>query len=121
MPVAEGLGGERGTHHQRRTAADDTVGAEHPLVEIGDVYRAALAATEAALLAEQLLHHAADVAALGDRMAVPAMRAGDVVLGSKVLADADRRGFLAGVEMDKAGDAALGEFLLKPRLEPRDR
>ena len=62
-----------------------------------------------------------DVAALGDAVAVAAMGAGDVVLGAEMRADADRGGLLAGIEMDKAGDAALGELLLHPLLEAADR
>ncbi len=72
-------------------------------------------------LAEQFLHHADDVAALGDAVAVPAMGAGDVVLGPEMHAHADGRGFLAGIEMDEAGDAALRELLLHPLLEAADR
>ncbi len=41
-------------------AADDGVRAEHPLVEIGDVHRAALAVAQPALLAGNLLHHPAE-------------------------------------------------------------
>ena len=54
LPVLERLRGQRGADHQRRPAADDAVGAEHALVEIGDVHRAALAAAQPALLGEQL-------------------------------------------------------------------
>ena len=49
------------------------------------------------------------------------MGAGDVILGAKIYADADRGGLLAGIEMDKAGDPALGELLLHPLLEAADR
>src|SRR5438105_13707712 len=36
-------------------------------------------------------------------------------------AHADRRGFLAGIEMDKAGDAAFRELFLHPLFEAADR
>ena len=121
VPRAERLGGQRRADHQRRAAADDAVGAEHALVEIGDVHRAALAAAQPGLLGEQLLHHPGRVAALGDAVAVPAMGAGDVVLRPEMRADADRGGLLAGIEMDKAGNAALRELLLHPLLEAADR
>src|SRR5579871_5662456 len=54
-------------------------------------------------------------------MAVAAMGRGDVVLGAEMLAHADRRGLLAGIEMDKTRDAALRELLLNPLLEAPDR
>ena len=72
-------------------------------------------------LANSSQHHADHVAALGDRVAVAAMGRGDVVLGPEMRAHADRGGFLAGIEMDKAGDAAFRELLLHPLLEAADR
>ena len=43
--VALELGRQRGAADQRRPAADDAVRAEHALGQVGDVHRAALAAT----------------------------------------------------------------------------
>ena len=60
------LGGQCGADHQGRAAADNAVGAEHPLIEIGDVHRAALAAAEPVLARKELAHHPDNVAALGD-------------------------------------------------------
>src|SRR4029077_5027916 len=62
-----------------RPAADDAVGAEHALGQVGDVHRAALAVAAAGLAAVDLGHHLADVHALGDAVAVAAMGAGDGV------------------------------------------
>ena len=70
---------------------------------------------------EQLHHHADDIAALGDAVAMAAMRARDVVVRPEMAANADRRGFLAGVEMHEARDMSLGEFVLYALLEPADR
>src|SRR5262249_31747799 len=84
---------------------------------IGDVHRTALAAAQAAVPGKQLLHHRLDVAALGDAMAMAAMGAGDMVAVGQVHAHADRRRFLAGVEVDEARDVAGGKFLLHPVLE----
>src|SRR5437588_821925 len=78
--AAEGLGGQRGANDQGWPAADDAIGAEHAMVEVGDVHRAALAAAQPSLLGEQFLHHQGRVAAFGDAVAVPAMGAGDVIL-----------------------------------------
>ena len=58
---------------QRRSAADNAIGAHHPLVEIGDVHRAALAFAGTADLAEDLGHHAVDRDTLGDAVAMAAM------------------------------------------------
>ena len=115
------LGGQCRADHQRRPAADDAVGAEHAAVEIGDVHRPALAAAQPAFLGEQLLHHQNRVAALGDAVAVPAMGAGDVVLRPEMRAHADGRSLLAGIEVDKPGDAALRELFLHALLEAADR
>jgi hypothetical protein len=121
MRPAEGLGGQGGAQNERRPAADDAVGAEHAPAEIGDVHRAALAAAQPTRLAEQFEHHPAHVAAFGDRVAVPAMGAGDHVLGAEMQAHPDRGRLLAGIEMDKAGNPALRELLLHPFLELADR
>src|SRR5689334_20448765 len=40
--AVEGLGGQRGADDERRPAADNAVGAEHPAVELGDMHRASL-------------------------------------------------------------------------------
>src|ERR1700728_182924 len=63
------LGGKRGPADQRRAAADDAVGAEHALGQVGDVHRAALAVAASGPAAVDLGHHLADIDALGD--AVP--------------------------------------------------
>src|SRR3954453_11025419 len=49
------------------------------------------------------------------------MRRGDIIFWPKMLAHADGRRLLAGIEMDKARDAALRELLLHPLLEAADR
>ena len=86
------------------------------------MHRAALAVAQPAILAEDLQHHALDVAALGDAVAMAAMGAGDVVaLGAELLADADGAGFLAGIEMHEAGDLAVRELDMQPLLELADR
>ena len=114
------LGGQRRTADQGRAAADDAVGPHHALGEVGDVHRAALAAAQAFLLAEDLGHHRLLVAALGDAVAVPAMRAGDVVAVLEVHAEADARGLLARIEMDEARDGAGRELLVHGVLELAD-
>ena len=108
---AERLGGQRRAGGKRQSAADDPVRAEHALVDIGDVHRAALALADAGGLAHQLRDHAVDIDTLGDAMTVAAVRAGDVVAIGEVTADADRDRFLAGVEVDESGNQTVGEVL----------
>ncbi len=120
-PVLRVLGGQRGTADQRGPAAHDAVGAHHAVAEVGDVHRAALAAAEAILPAEDLVHHAAHIAALGDAVAVPAMGRGDPVIVVEVHAKADGGRLLAGVEMHESRDVARGELVVHPLLEIANR
>src|SRR5205085_11875790 len=89
------LGGQGRPADQRRAAADDAVGAEHALGQVGDVHGTALAVAAARLAAVDLGHHLADLHALGDAVAVAAVGAGDGVAAVEIAADADRRGLLA--------------------------
>jgi hypothetical protein len=93
----------------RDAGGDDPVGAQHADREVGDVHRAALAAVEAAGAAEQLAHHALHGSALGERMAVAAMRRRDVVVRRQVDADARGDRLLAGGQVQRAADLRLGE------------
>ena len=70
---------QAGAGDDRDPAGDDAVGAEHADAEIGDVHRAALALAIAGLPAVELGHHAVEIGALGDAMAVAAMRRDDPV------------------------------------------
>ena len=85
------------------------------------MHRAALAAAQALLAAEDLVHHRPGVAALGDAVAVAAMGAGDAVDVGQVHAEPDARGLLAGVEMDEARDVAGRELVVHALLELADR
>src|SRR5207247_433621 len=82
--------------------ADDRVGAEVARLRIGDVHRAALAAAVPRLLAEQLGEHAVDRRALGQAMAVPAVRARDEVVAAQRLAHAHGHALLADIEVGEA-------------------
>ena len=96
------FGGQRRARCQAHPAADDAVRAEHVLVHVGDVHAAALAAGVAGGTPEQLGHHAVDVAALGDGVAVTAVRAGDVVVRAQRRGDADADRLHADVRMGGA-------------------
>ena len=80
-------------------AANDCVGAQVAGGGIGDVHRAALALAVSRFLAEQFGEHAIGRRALGQAVPVAAMRAGDVIVLAQRLANTDRHGFLADIEM----------------------
>jgi hypothetical protein len=85
-----------GAHRNRQPGRHHAVGAQHAHGKIGDVHRTTLAAVEAGGLAEQLGHHAAQVRALGQRVAVPSVGGGEVVGGMQVRADAGGHRLLPG-------------------------
>jgi hypothetical protein len=69
----------------------------------------------------QLQHHRRDVAALRDRVAVPAVRGGKVVGLTQRRAHASGDGLLVGVQVDRAGDPAVRQLGVHPLLERADR
>src|SRR5207249_11526105 len=102
LTAAAHLRRQRGAGRDARGAADDRVGAEVARLRIRGVHRAALAAAVARLLAEQLGEHAVDRRALGQAVAVTAMRARDEVVAAQRLADADGHGLLAYIKVGQA-------------------
>ena len=84
---APDLGAERHSGGHGNVGADDAVGAQHPLVDVGDVHRAALALVSAGRLPQELGHHFAQVDALGDAVVVAPVGAQDVVVDAEVRAD----------------------------------
>ena len=114
------LGAQCRPDGQRRVAADDGVGAQHALVQIGDVHGPALAAAQAPGLGEDLQHHALYVAALGDAVAVAAMGRADVVVVGQMQADTGGDGLLTGVQMHEARDIAGGVLHVNAVLERAD-
>ena len=115
--VPEQLRREPGARRDPHAAADDAVGAEDALLDVGDVHAAALAAGVAGLLPQQLGHHHAHVAALGDAVAVAAMGAGDRVVLAEGGADADGDRLLADVGVGGAAHDAFAVQLVRPVLE----
>ena len=67
------------------------------------------AAADAGRAAEHLGRERLGIGALGQRVAVAAVGAGDVVAGSSADADADRDRLLAGAQVRRAVDLALQE------------
>ena len=121
VALALELGGQRRPAGDRQPAADDAVGAQHPHREVGDVHGAALALAVAVGAAEQLGHHAPDVGALGDAVAVAAVGAGDAIARRQVRAHPDRDRLLAHVGMHRAVDLAGHPQLDGPLVELPDQ
>src|SRR5712691_633562 len=115
------LRGHRCARRDSRRPGDDRVRAEVPVLVVGDVHRAALAAAIASLLAEQLGEHAIGRGALREAVTVTAMRAGDVVVLAERHTDADGDGFLADVEMREARHLRTAVELVDALFEGTNR
>src|SRR6266511_1544424 len=129
-PLAEEAHGDlAGAAHLRRqcrprgdagASRDDRVRAEVAGVRVGDVHGAALAPAVPGLLAQQLREHPVHLRPLGQAVAVPAMRAGDVVVAAEDRAHADRHRLLAHVEMGQARHLGPEVQLVDVQLEVAD-
>ena len=115
------LAGYGGPHCQRRPAADDRVSAKHSLGDVGDVHRAALTFAKAVASAVDLFHHAADVATLGDTVAVPSMGTYDVVSIAEQFANAHSDRFLSSVQMGETRDLTSGNLNVQALLKFTDQ
>ena len=76
------------------------------------MHRAAFAAAVAGLLAQQFGEHTVQRGALGQAMAVAAVRAGDVIVLPQSLADSDGNRLLANVKVGDARHARAGVELV---------
>ena len=92
-----------GASGDAKPSGHNAVGAQHADRKICNVHGATLALAIAGGAAKQLGHHAFDISALGNTMAVAAMRAGDVIAALQRFAHAHGDGFLADVEVRQAG------------------
>ena len=108
------LGGEGEPRGDRQVAADDPVAAHEAVLAVEDVHRAAAAAACPVDPAEQLRHHPLRVGAAGDRVAVRAVGADQVVLVAHHRGGADDRRLLADRQVQEA--AGFGPLVLPPRL-----
>lgn len=84
------------------------------------MHRPTLTATQAVVLAEDLGHHAVQIAALGDAVPVTAVSGSDVVGVAQVLAHSHCDGFLARVEVNEAGDVTGCILFVQSILERAD-
>ena len=111
----EGMCGADGNRHPRR---DHAVGAEHPDTEICDMHRAALALVGTRCAPEQLGHHAIDIGAFGQRVAVAAMGGGQQIDAREIRADAGGDRLLPGRQVQRpAYQRRLGGSGQAPRLD----
>ncbi len=100
------LGGEGTAGGDADPAAHDPVGAQDAQRDVRDVHLAALAAAVAGDAAHHFGHHGFHPPALGDDMAVAAVRAGDGVILAQGGAYAHRGGFLSVGQVRQAGHQA---------------
>ncbi len=89
--------------------ADDTVRAEHPDAEVGDVHRAALPAAASPLAAEEFAHHGLWIRAFHEGVAVSAMGGEQQIVAFEIRADSRRARFLADRRMQRSGNEAVVE------------
>ena len=128
-PVAEhrhrnpalALGRERRPGGGGDTPADDPEAAHEAVLDVDHVHRPGAAAAHAGGAAEHLGDQRVGVGALGERVPVAAIRAGEPVAGLERRAHADRHGLLAGAQVGGAVDLALEEQALHLGLEPADQ
>ena len=115
------LGGERRAGGGGDAAADDAEAADEAVLDVDHVHRARPPAAHAGGAAEHLGDQRVGVGALGERVAVAAVGAGEVVAGLERRAHADRHGLLAGAQVRGAVDLALEEQPLHLGLEQADQ
>ena len=98
----------------RQTRRHHAIGPEHADRKVSDVHRAAFAAIEAIGLAIQLAHHAGQVSAFGQGVAVPPVGGGEVIAGAQMGAHAHGHRLLAGGQVQRAAHlgAAIGGFVV---------
>jgi hypothetical protein len=117
---AASSGRQTGADRDRQPRADDPVGTEDAEARVGDVHRAPLAVAGSGGAAEKLRHHRHRVGSLGQAVAVPAVRRGDVVVLLERRADPACHRLLTDRDVDEAGDVAIAELARDAGLERPD-
>ena len=111
---------EGGAGRDRDVAADDAVAAEHVVLLVEEVHRAAEAPRAAGDLAEELGHGGARAHPARERHAVIAVGREQVVVGPERGGGADRDRLLPDVEVEEAADLALRVGARRLFLEAAD-
>src|SRR2546421_601876 len=106
---------------QWEAAAHNAISPEHPLVDVGDMHRAALATAGSCFTAQQLSHHLAQAHAFSDTVTMPAVMAGNVVIIGQVRADTHGNRFFTSIQVYETGDLPRGEFFASALLKFTDR
>src|ERR1700685_1526766 len=101
-------------------AADNRVRAQISGRGIGNVHRSTFAFAVSGFFAQQFRKHAIRRRALGQAMAMPAMRAGNVVVAAKRLADTHRDRLFAAIKMSQPRHQRAGIKLVHLLFEGAD-
>ena len=120
-PLAVQLRGEGRAGADGQAGADDAVGADDAFGEIGHVHGAAHAFADPGLKCIDFRQHGLRVAALGQVMAVAAVRAGNRVAVIQVRTHARGDGLLTDVQVYAAGQFAGMEIIPQPFLGAPDQ
>src|SRR5262245_29769128 len=112
---------EARTGGERKARSDDRVRAKDALARIRDVHGAAFALAEAGRLTEKLCHGTVHVGALGQTVAVTAMRGRDPIVLAQRRAESDGNRLLSEGRMDEAGDLGRAVVVGDPLLEGPDQ
>src|SRR5262249_5653990 len=120
-PLSIHLRGKTRPGDDGQPARDNSIRPEHTDLEVRDMHRSALALAVAGLPTVQLGHHAVQIGALRDAMAMAAMRRDDAVGAGERAAHADRNRLLADIAMHDAVDLAADIVGRGALLEMADR
>src|SRR5262249_37326109 len=112
--------GPSSTSSEPKATGDNTIGAQHTDRKIGNVHRAALALAIARGAAKEFGHHFLDISALGNAMAVAAVRTGNIIGRLEVRTNGHSHGFLTNVGMQGPHDFALAGLVFRLLLKQAD-
>jgi len=105
---------------KRRAGAEDAVRAHHAFGQIRDMHGSAFSAARTGRLAENFGHHLVHIDTLGNAMAVAAVGRRDPIVVIEMAHDPGGRGFLAGIEVNEAGNFAVGKTRVNAFFELAD-
>ena len=117
LPAAAQLRRQTGAGGEPESPRHDAVRSQHADLEIGDVHGAALALAVTGGTAKELGHHAIDIGALGNAVAVAAVGAGDVIRVLQVRADGHPHAFFTDVGMQGSHHLTLAGLVFRLLLE----
>ena len=120
--LALGSCGKAGAHRQGARCADNPVCTQHPLVEVRNMHRSALAAANAAGRAIDFIHGFLQIQTAGDALAMSAMGRRNPIPLVQRHVHTGRRCLLPGGQVNEAGNFAVREVFEHAVFEvPRSR